>query len=197
MDGSLEGQTSEKVPTQLCYVDEECIWGFAIPEDRARFQWFKLDLDPTQKDQENSLLTFDYPDPKALSAGHNNTPDAVKLVTDYLTQLRIHTEKMLRRKLGDSVVDTTPIRYTITVPAIWSDAAKAKTRQCALAAGMGEDIQMISEPEAAVIYALDTMDPHNLKVGDQFVLTDAGGGTVDLISKFFWSLRIFESYATT
>lgn len=26
------------------------------------------------------------------------------------------------------------------------------------------------------------MDPHNIKVGDTFVLCDAGGGTVDLIS---------------
>lgn len=32
------------------------------------------------------------------------------------------------------------------------------------------------------MYALDAMDPHNVKVGDTFVLCDAGGGTVDLIS---------------
>ena len=32
------------------------------------------------------------------------------------------------------------------------------------------------------MYALDAMDPHNIKVGDTFVLCDAGGGTVDLIS---------------
>ena len=36
--------------------------------------------------------------------------------------------------------------------------------------------------EAAAIYTLKTMDPHGLEVGDTFVLCDAGGGTVDLIS---------------
>ena len=182
-EGSLEGQTSEKVPTQLYYVGDECVWGFAIPEEKLRYQWFKLDLDPSQKHQEISLLAIDYPDPKALPQSYNDDPDTIKLATDYLTQLYKHTETILRRKLGDSVIDTTPIRYTITVPAIWSDAAKAKTRQCAQAAGMGTDIRIISEPEAAIIYALDSMDPHNLKVGDNFVLCDAGGGTVDLISE--------------
>ena len=227
IEGSLEGQTSDKVPTQLCYADDECLWGFAIPEENLRYQWFKLDLDPAQKDQEISLLAMDYPDPKALVPGaplsaidspnpkalapgytdwklknsfkhgaskKNRTKngaaktetaknDAEKLVTDYLSQLRNHTEKILRLKLGDSVVDTTPTSWTITVPAVWSDGAKAKTQRCALAAGTGSSIRIISEPEAAVVYALDAMDPHNLEVGDNFVLCDAGGGTVDLISK--------------
>lgn len=48
---------------------------------------------------------------------------------------------------------------------------------------------MISEPEAAAIYALDAMDPHNVKVGDTFVVCDAGGGTVDLISYSVSALR--------
>ena len=47
---------------------------------------------------------------------------------------------------------------------------------------MGKNLQIISEPEAAAIYALHAMDPHSIKVGDTFVLCDAGGGTVDLIS---------------
>ena len=48
--------------------------------------------------------------------------------------------------------------------------------------GTGSDLHIISEPEAAAMYALDAMDPHNIKVGDTFMLCDAGGGTVDLIS---------------
>ena len=67
---------------------------------------------------------------------------------------------------------------------MWSDRAQALTRECAEKAGMGngEKIQIISEPEAAAIYALDVMDPHIIKAGDTFVICDAGGGTVDLIS---------------
>ena len=41
---------------------------------------------------------------------------------------------------------------------------------------------MITEPEAAAIYALDSLNPHDLQIGTTFVLCDAGGGTVDLIS---------------
>ncbi len=48
--------------------------------------------------------------------------------------------------------------------------------------GVGSSLQIVSEPEAAAIYALDAMDPHDIKKGDTFVLCDAGGGTVDLIS---------------
>ena len=74
--------------------------------------------------------------------------------------------------------------FQITVPAMWSDAAQAKTRLCAEQAGMGlgHGLHIISEPEAAAVYALDVLDPHSIEIGDTFVLCDAGGGTVDLIS---------------
>ena len=48
--------------------------------------------------------------------------------------------------------------------------------------GNGSKLHIVSEPEAAAVYALHIMDPHNILVGDTFVLVDAGGGTVDLIS---------------
>ena len=62
--------------------------------------------------------------------------------------------------------------------------AQSKTRSCAERAGMGSGttLHIISEPEAAAIYSLDAMDPHGLEVGDTFVVCDAGGGTVDLIT---------------
>jgi molecular chaperone DnaK (HSP70) len=41
---------------------------------------------------------------------------------------------------------------------------------------------LVSEPEAAMLHALKTVQPQNLKVGDNFVICDAGGGTVDLIA---------------
>ena len=48
--------------------------------------------------------------------------------------------------------------------------------------GSGTTLHIISEPEAAAIYSLDAIDPHGLEVGDTFVVCDAGGGTVDLIT---------------
>lgn len=144
-----------------------------------RHQWFKLDLDPSQS-RAISDLSRNYPDEHALPPSY--TTSAEKLCADYLTAIRTHTEQVLKHKLPQSVLRSTPIEYIITVPAVWSDTAQAKTRRCAELAGMGKSLQIISEPEAAAIYALHAMDPHSIKVGDTFVLCDAGGGTVDLIS---------------
>ena len=139
-----------------------------------------------------------FPDPMAAPPAYDMPSE--KLVKDYLTALRKHAEQVLRYKLPQSAFQSTSIEFVvrwpshdifgmakgeqITVPAVWSDLAQAKTRACAEQAGMGTGsaLHIISEPEAAAIYALDVMDPHNIKVGDTFVLCDAGGGTVDLIS---------------
>lgn len=147
--------------------------------NKLRHQWFKLDLDPSQS-RGVSELSRQFPDQHALPPSYSTS--AEKLCTDYLTALRIHTEQVLKHKLPQSVLRSTPIEYIITVPAVWSDLAQAKTRSCASSAGMGKGLQIISEPEAAAIYALHAMDPHSIRVGDTFVLCDAGGGTVDLIS---------------
>ena len=61
------------------------------------------------------------------------------------------------------------------VPALWKDLAKDKTRRCAKEAGMGDNVMIISEPEAAAIHALDMMDPHGLELRESFVVCDAGG----------------------
>lgn len=55
--------------------------------------------------------------------------------------------------------------------------------------GSGQALRIISEPEAAAVYALDVMDPHIIEIGDTFVLCDAGGGTVDLISYTVTALK--------
>jgi molecular chaperone DnaK (HSP70) len=48
---------------------------------------------------------------------------------------------------------------------------------------MGHNVRTISEPEAAAIYCKrDMKDTLTLKVGDKFVVCDAGGGTVDIIT---------------
>lgn len=177
--GGLEGVSSDKVPTELRYEQGEVKWGFQVDDYGLRHQWFKLDLDPTQS-RGISDLSRQFPDQHALPPGYSASSE--KLCTDYIGAIRAHTEEVLKFKLPSSIIKSTPIEYIITVPAVWSDSAQAKTRTCAAAAGMGKNLQIISEPEAAAIYALHAMDPHSIQVGDTFVLCDAGGGTVDLIS---------------
>ena len=86
---------------------------------------------------------------------------------------------------------STKVEFVLTCPAVWSDAAKNTTLQAAERAGMGakSDIQMISEPEAAAVYTLKAIQPNHLSAGDNFVVCDAGGGTVDLIAYKIISLK--------
>ena len=156
-------------------------WGFQIPVLSQRHKLFKLQLDPDQP--RNFFGTAkSLPDRLAAPPGYNLRVE--KMVTDYLSALRKQVEQVLHHKIPQSALKSTPISYCMTVPAVWSDKAQAKTRQCAELAGLNKNghLQMISEPEAAAVYALDALNPHGLEKGDTFVLCDAGGGTVDLIS---------------
>ncbi|MCJ1269841.1 hypothetical protein MMC22_009734 [Lobaria immixta] len=186
--GGLEGITSDKVPTEVQYDGQDFKWGFQIRESELRHQWFKLDLDPLQH-RGTSNLPAQFPDPAASPPGFDESTE--RIVTDYLTALRKHAERILRYKLPASALLSTPIEFVITMPAVWSDVAQAKARTCAQNAGMGlgSALYVISEPEAAAMYALDAMDPHNIKVGDTSVLVDAGGGSVDLISYTVTTLK--------
>ena len=94
------------------------------------------------------------------------------------------------------------LEFVLTVPAIWNPSAREKTLEACRKAFLDVEtpVSLVSEPvsasrcrcvvrwslkyiqEAAAIYTLKTLNTHGLEVGDTFVLCDAGGGTVDLIS---------------
>ncbi len=95
------------------------------------------------------------------------------LVADYISALGDHLMYTLREALSEGVVKSTPLEFIVTVPAIWSDLAKEKTKlACQRAKGLSatkSPIHLVSEPEAAAIYALHGLDPHGLKLGDRLV----------------------------
>lgn len=70
----------------------------------------------------------------------------------------------------------TKTQFVLTVPAVWSDAAKDATLKAAEKAGMGArgELKLISEPEAAAVYTLKAIQPNHLKIGDNFIVCDAG-----------------------
>lgn len=181
-----EGESSDKVPTKLRYNGDTVEWGFSIPltapQDEV-IEWFKLDLDPSLQSMGQAVGA------EGARGGRN----VDKLVTDYISQLGEHLLYTLREKLGETIVKNTPLEFVVTVPAIWSDLAKDKTKKaCQAAASLSsskQPVHLVSEPEAAAIYALHGLDPHGLKVGDTVVVVDAGGGTVDLISYTISSLK--------
>ena len=176
-------------PRELEYIGaDNWLWGSGIPASAKRLQCFKLELQPdTTKDY--SRLEDEYPDERAARRTPQQTPE--KLTKDYLTSLRIHFEHMLSKVLGPGSLTTTPIEYVLTVPAIWTDLAKSKTKLCAEQAGMGSaaELNIIPEPEAAAVWAFHEMAPYSLEKGETFVVCDAGGGTVDLITYEIVALR--------
>ncbi|KAL4230257.1 Heat shock 70 kDa protein 12A [Mactra antiquata] len=93
-----------------------------------------------------------------------------------------------------SPMSESDIQWVLTVPAIWNFRAKQFMRECAVKAGIkSKDLRIALEPEAASLYCkqleinkkqqesstsqcLSTFEP-----GSQYVIVDAGGGTVDII----------------
>lgn len=73
------------------------------------------------------------------------------------------------------------------VPAMWSDRAKQMMREASILAGIidkddhHDRLMLISEPEAAAIYCEKACDQFSMEDGDEFMICDAGGGTLDLI----------------
>ncbi|KAI4218635.1 MAG: hypothetical protein LQ349_008631, partial [Xanthoria aureola] len=179
--GEYDGKILVAVDFELQYTPEGYNWGFLIPADAKRQTWFKLELYP-EFSRSDSALVEQFPDDRAAPSRYDRNAESI--VQDYLTALREHFEAVLHNSIPASVATTIPIEYIVTVPAVWSAAAKAKTRACAEKAGMGEGstLKIVSEPEAAAVYALQHMSVYDLVKGDVFVVCDAGGGTVDLVS---------------
>ncbi|KAK0613320.1 hypothetical protein B0T14DRAFT_438063 [Immersiella caudata] len=182
----LAGETSEKVPTRLWYNGKKAEWGFTIPPSAPAeeiIEWFKLELDDSLGSMQSQIR----------SVGARGGRKVETLVTDYISALGEHLMYTLKQKLGEPVVKSVDIEFVVTVPAIWSDLAKERTRlACRVAKSLPKSnapIHMISEPEAAAIYALHGLDPHGLKVNDCFLVCDAGGGTVDLIAYTITKLK--------
>ena len=134
-------------------------------------------------EREKYSLVRQYPGttqlPMQLSSSYATSPE--KLTTAYLRAVHSHVERLLRRNVLEAILRTTQREYVITVPAVWKETARDLTAKCAVNAGMGflDKLHIVSEPEAAAMYAITKFKEMNrgeLKVGDTFVVCDAGGG---------------------
>jgi hypothetical protein len=76
----------------------------------------------------------------------------VTAVSDFLKSVRAITVTSIERTYSAEWVKEVPIKYVLTVPAIWTDSAKNLMVQAAELAGYGahrKDFNLVSEPEAA------------------------------------------------
>ncbi|KAG0204323.1 Heat shock 70 kDa protein 12A [Mortierella sp. GBA30] len=110
----------------------------------------------------------------------------VDAIADYLRLFHAHVLQEALKGFG-SAFEQHHIQYCLSVPAMWTDHAKALMRQAAIQAGMitpldpAHRLLLISEPEAAALYCEKKCDQFSIGHGQRFMICDAGGGTVDLI----------------
>ncbi|KAK3677146.1 hypothetical protein LTR78_002684 [Recurvomyces mirabilis] len=165
-------------------------WGYSVGPDELRLQCMKLLLDPNQALPE--YVKRDVLEQHLREAGKT----AEEVVTDYLTALYHHARERIVLEFGEAFMASTKMEFVLTVPAVWSDKAKDATLRAARKAGIPGNIRMISEPEAAAVYTLQSIQPNHLEIGDNFIVGDGGGGTFDIISyeiKNITPLRLEES----
>lgn len=106
--------------------------------------------------------------------------DAVLVAADFIRAIYGHALSKIENAVVSDYYKLCRKEFVLSVPAVWSDAAKNSTLKAAKMAGIFP-VTLIKEPEAAALYTLHSMD-FAIQKGDVFVVCDAGGGTVDLIS---------------
>jgi hypothetical protein len=159
------GPTSCKAPSTIAYPEhnpdedlEQVAWGFGTRGLEACL-WTKLLLggDTRKEGLGDTRLK------KLLGKALLRLPEgkgAKDVVTDYLRELYKELEKNLTKR-DERLFKMSPLEVWITVPAIWTDAARTATREAAIAAGFGsrpaersrpaDSVNIISEPEAAAL----------------------------------------------
>lgn len=175
-------------------------WGHKVGKDvNGVIRGFKLGLDPSKRAFYKKVSGVPAEDDKVPF--HEETAavemqrlfrSPVDIVADYLGAVYKHAEARIRKAELAPIADL-PKQFVITVPAIWSDVAKSATLVAARKAHpdlrLVNSGDLVTEPEAAALYTLHDLQNSGLRRGDTFVLCDAGGGTVDLISYYITSLK--------
>ncbi|CAI7603384.1 unnamed protein product [Penicillium crustosum] len=173
--------TSQKVPTLCSYDGKHTKWGYQTDKlihpgkEQRLIQGVKLLLDESQK--------FRYtPASKSQEVIKDLNKTPMEVAGDYLGKLVAHAQDVLTRRFS-TALQTMDLEYILTVPAVWSDKAKDLTMQAAHRAGISPaSLGLLSEPEAAAVCAIRTIQPNTIAEGDCLVVCDAGGGTVDIIT---------------
>ncbi|OJA20948.1 hypothetical protein AZE42_03492 [Rhizopogon vesiculosus] len=185
--GSFE--TFRKVPTCLLYDDNGQVlaWGLEAKNASAmpgttRCEWFKLFLEPSALRDENAI------DPRLPQLPPGKT--AMNLIVDFLSCLWEYAKERITQDIG-AVADLDSADVLVTCPAAWDAKGCDMMREAAIAAGLVQSaragdvhwrdrLRIITEPEAAAVHCARLTDLHKLKPSQNFMICDAGGGTVDL-----------------
>ncbi|KAG6116280.1 hypothetical protein E4U14_000333 [Claviceps sp. LM454 group G7] len=171
------GISAPKISTIIEYTEEDpkgFRWGASVNKLNGGIVAIKLLLDPKQQR------------PLYLPAKHveeelKSLPKSpLEIAADFIGAIYAHALEDISSSVPKAYMDMCHKEFVLSVPAVWSDAAKNATLKAAELAGI-KPVTVVKEPEAAALYSIKTLD-FSIKKNDVFVVCDAGGGTVDLIS---------------
>ncbi|KAJ3361239.1 hypothetical protein GGF32_007671 [Allomyces javanicus] len=148
------------------------------PDDQAEHIYidrFKLLLDAKLAYSDDAMEKL-----KALGK------DPIDVIADYLRALVMFLGKYIKH--GDPTTELNPfhVRWCLTIPAMWSDAAKQKMYRAMFKADLipsltSERVIFCSEPMAGLLSEAISSDARSkIQRNDPILMVDMGGGTVDL-----------------
>ncbi|KAH7175320.1 hypothetical protein EDB81DRAFT_769600 [Dactylonectria macrodidyma] len=172
-----ESLDAPKIPTVIRYDKDDpksFTWGTTSNNNNDGIVGVKLLLDPKQE-------VPIYLKASNIKAELKKLPKPpVEVTADFIGAMYEHAISEISKQFSKNYVDLCHKEYVLSVPAVWSDSAKDATLKAAKTAGISP-VHLIKEPEAAALWTAKKMDRRLFK-GDSFIVCDAGGGTVDLIS---------------
>ncbi|KAI5458969.1 hypothetical protein BGZ63DRAFT_269464 [Mariannaea sp. PMI_226] len=200
-----KGHIAVKVPSLYTYsrITGE-LWDAKLDEEAYVIREAKLNLEKPDRITALRTLKRTLLNAKALSFNTNNVglnsevprhlcKSSSDVVVDYLSEITDVAAKVIGSKNPRSLREF-PIDLIITHPAEWDYRARNLTFRSvnkAFREGFSEStvpggvIRMASEPEACAQYTMkhgQDEDLVRLRPGQCFMVVDAGGGTVDLVS---------------
>ncbi|TFK47219.1 actin-like ATPase domain-containing protein [Heliocybe sulcata] len=185
--GSFE--TFRKVPTCLLYDEQGQVLAWGLEAKNAspmpgttRCEWYDLFLEPKALRDDGEI------DPRLPQIPPGKR--ALDLIVDFLSCLWEYAKEQITREIG-AVADLDSADVWLTVPAAWDAKGCDIMREAAIAAGLVQSsragdrdwrdrLRIITEPEAAAVHCAHLTDLHRLRPSQNFIICDAGGGTVDL-----------------
>ncbi|KAK5653400.1 hypothetical protein OQA88_8885 [Cercophora sp. LCS_1] len=198
-----------KIPSAISYsmTPSRCKqWGDDIDKSSRVLQWTKLELQPQSSLQEltrlrNALAGLSLLKTLQNAARTNSAVDVPRHITrssfnvvqDYLSRIA-KCYYLNMRKTNAFAIGTgnIPVDMVITHPVEWKYEALNKTYRAVTGAFSKKmfptrrNIYLVPEPEACAVFTVQDMlnnsGSNTLIPGDCFVVCDAGGGTVDLVT---------------
>ncbi|APA11421.1 hypothetical protein sscle_07g061910 [Sclerotinia sclerotiorum 1980 UF-70] len=182
---AVDENEGRKIPTKIAYLVENKTLrsnkiGFDFSNKCKSYTWTKLLLDRNAPSNQYDDVTHVIGENEGIMV-LPQFQNAKEVCTDFLREMYSHFSTIMKHRLTAITYDITPMDFWITLPAIWSEEAKDTILKAAKDA----------EPEAAGIATLKELaapgalnavqaNYQKLKGGDNFLICDFGGGTVDI-----------------